>query len=69
MLDKFLALISLASLIGFVSVLITYIDEIDLTLVSVVVLIMAAYDFYLLNTAKPQAEDRAVEEEASRQGR
>jgi hypothetical protein len=50
MLDKVLATIAIACLIGFVSVLITYIRELDLTIVSVVVLIMASYDFFLLNT-------------------
>ncbi|HZA66109.1 MAG TPA: hypothetical protein VE592_04115 [Geminicoccaceae bacterium] len=66
MLDKALAVIAIASLIAFVGVLISYIEEIDLIVVSVVVLIMAAYDFYLLNTAKPEAEDRAAEQETPR---
>lgn len=66
MLDKALALIALSSLIGFVSILITYIDEIDLTVVSVVVLIMAAYDFFLLNRAGPKSGGRAVEQETRR---
>jgi hypothetical protein len=63
MLDKALATIALASLIVFVGVLITYIDEIDLTIVSVVVLIMAAYDFFLLNRSQPKPEDRTVRQE------
>jgi hypothetical protein len=63
MLDKALAVIAIASLIAFMGVLITYIREIDLTVVSIVVLIMAAYDFYLLNTAPPQSGDRPVEPE------
>jgi hypothetical protein len=63
MLDKVLATIALAALIAFVSVLITYIDEIDLTIVSVVVLIMAAYDFFLLNRSQPKPDDRAARQE------
>lgn len=63
MLDKVLATIALASLIVFIGVLITYIDEIDLTIVSVVVLIMAAYDFFLLNRSQPKPVDRAVQQE------
>lgn len=64
MLDKVLATIAIASLIGFVSVLITYIDELDLTVVSVVVLLMAAYDFFLLNRSQPKPEDRAARQES-----
>jgi ABC-type antimicrobial peptide transport system permease subunit len=64
MLDKVLATIALASLIVFVGVLITYIDEIDLTIVSVVVLIMAAYDFFLLNRARPKPENGAAQQQS-----
>ena len=66
MLDKALAVVAIASLITFMGVLITYIREVDLTVVSIVVLIMAAYDFYLLNKAPPQSEDRPVEQDTSR---
>ena len=66
MLDKALATIAIACLIAFVSVLITYVEEIDLTIVSVVVLLMAAYDFFLLNTAKTNPDDRSVEQEPPR---
>jgi hypothetical protein len=52
MLDKVLATIAIACLIGFESVLITYIRELALTIVSVLVLIMATYDFYHLNTER-----------------
>ena len=66
MLDKALAAIAIAALIGFMGVLITYVREVDLTVVSIVVLIMAAYDFYLLNTAPPQSKDRSVEQDTRR---
>jgi hypothetical protein len=56
MLDKFLAALSLCCLIGFMMFVVYYIAEPDLTLITVVVLVMAAYDFYRLNTTdKPKA--------------
>lgn len=53
--DRLLAVISLASLVAFVSVLIWYIAEPDLTIITITVLIMAAIDFYLL-TVKSQSD-------------
>ena len=47
-LDRFLAAISLASLVAFVGVLVWYIAEVDLTIITIAVLILAAIDFYLL---------------------
>lgn len=55
MLDKVLAALSIACLIAFVSVLVTYIDEIDLTIITAVVVIMALVDFYLL-TMRPKSD-------------
>ena len=55
MLDKFLAAVSLASLVAFVAVLIWYIAEPDLTIITIAVLILAAFDFYLL-TAKSSSD-------------
>ena len=66
MLDKALAAISIASLVAFVSVLIVYIAEIDLVVVSVVVLAMAAYDFFLLTRSEPQSGERANDHTAPR---
>ena len=66
MLDKALAAISIACLVAFVSVLIVYIGEVDLVVVSVVVLLMAAYDFVLLNRSPPQSDERAAEHEPPR---
>ena len=66
MLDKALAAISIASLVAFVSVLIVYIAEVDLVVVSVVVLVMAAYDFVLLNRSQPDSGERAAEREGPR---
>ena len=66
MLDKALAALSIASLVAFVSVLIVYIGEVDLVVVSVVVLVMAAYDFVLLNRSQPDSGERAAEREGPR---
>ena len=56
MLDKFLAALSLCSLTGFMLFVVYYIAEPDLTIITLVVLVMAAYDFYRLNTTdKPKA--------------
>lgn len=57
MLDKFLAAFSLCCLIGFMLFVVFYIAVLDLTIITVVVLVMATYDFYRLNTIdKPQAK-------------
>jgi hypothetical protein len=56
MLDKVLAVISLAGLITFVSILMVYVAEIDLTIITVVVLIMAVFDFYLLTRSPPKSD-------------
>jgi len=67
MLDKALAAIAIACLVAFVSVLIVYIAETDLVVVSVVVLAMAAYDFVLLTKSPPKSGDeRAAEHKAPR---
>jgi hypothetical protein len=59
-LDKFLAVFSLGGLIAFMAIAIYYIAEPDLTIVTVVVLLMAAYDFYRLNTTdKPKPPKEA----------
>ena len=51
MLDKVLAVVSLGCLIAFMAIVIYYIAEPDLAIVTVVVLLMAAYDFFRLNTS------------------
>jgi hypothetical protein len=54
-LDKVLSVFSLGCLIAFMAIVVYYIAEPDLTIVTVVVLLMAAYDFYRLNTSdKPR---------------
>lgn len=46
MLDKILGVAAILVLAGFMSVLIIFVPDIDLILVTVVVTGMAAYDFY-----------------------
>ena len=55
MLDRFLALISILTFAGFVGILIYYVTEPDLTIICVVVLLMAFFDFYLLTRARSRS--------------
>ncbi len=45
MLDKILAVISLAAFIGFMLIVLIWINEIDLWIISVMVMLMAVFDF------------------------
>ena len=56
MVDKILAVISLAGLITFVAILVVYVAEIDLTIITFVVLAMAVVDFYLLTRSAPKSD-------------
>lgn len=53
MLDKILGVVAIIALIGFMSVLVIFVPDFDLILVTVVVTVMAAYDFYI-NLFKPK---------------
>jgi len=54
-LDKVLAVLSLCGLVTFMGIVVYYIAEPDLLIVTVAVLLMAAYDFFRLNTTdKPK---------------
>ena len=58
MLDKFLAILSLGCLIGFMMFVVVYIAVPDLAIITLVVLVMASYDFYRLNTTvRPKRSD------------
>ena len=57
MLDKILALISICCFIGFVGILIYYVTEPDLTIICVAVVLMAVFDFFLLNRSKADKDD------------
>ena len=59
--DRILAALSLASLAAFVGVLIWYIAEIDLTIITIAVLIMTAIDFYLLTVKSPSKDERPTD--------
>ena len=61
MLDKVLAVFSLGCLVAFMAIVVYYIAEPDLTIVTVVVLLMAAYDFYRLNTIDKPRPPRATD--------
>lgn len=60
MLDKLLAAISIMCLAGFVGILIYYVAEPDLTIVCVVVVLMGAFDFYLLTRSKPAKDHESA---------
>ena len=45
MLDKIFAMVSLAAFISFTLIILVWINEIDLWVITVVVLVMAVYDF------------------------
>ena len=45
MLDKIFAMVSLAAFISFMLIILVWINEIDLWIITVVVLVMAFYDF------------------------
>ena len=46
MIDKVLAVISVACLIGFMGIIIWFVPDPDLVIVTIAVLAMALYDFY-----------------------
>lgn len=47
MLDKVLAIVSILGLIGFMGIVLVFINEIALWVIVCAVLLMAAYDFYV----------------------
>ncbi len=46
MLDKVLMTVSMLALIGFMGIVLVFVNELDLWLITVVVLVMAVHDFY-----------------------
>ena len=52
MFEKVLAVIALLTLAAFVGVVVWFVPELDLAIVSIVVLGMAAFDFYLMTFRK-----------------
>ena len=59
--DRILAALSLASLAAFVGVLIWYVAEIDLVIITIGVLILAAIDFYLLTVRAGSDQRRSTD--------
>jgi len=47
MTDKILALVALAALVGSLGILVIFVPEPDLIIVTLIALALAAYDFYL----------------------
>lgn len=46
MVDKFLAFFALVILAAFVGIIIVFVPELDLAIVTVITVVMAGYDFY-----------------------
>lgn len=59
--DRFLAAVSLASLAAFVGVLVWYIAEPDLIIITVAVLILAAIDFHDLTAGSQSDQGRSTD--------
>ncbi len=57
MLDKVLAIVAILTLFAFVSVVVWYVPEPDLTIIIVIVLVMAVFDFYLQTFRKKNSDD------------
>lgn len=59
MLDKVLATISITTLIGFMAIVVVWVNEPDLWIVTVIVLAMAVFDFVqTIRHADKKAEER-----------
>ncbi len=57
MLDKVLTIVAILTLFAFVSTVVWYVPEPDLTIITVIVLVMAVFDFYLLTFRKKNSDD------------
>jgi hypothetical protein len=57
MLDKVLAIVSILFLIASVGVVVWFVPEPDLMIISIIVLVMAVSDFYLLTFRKKNSDD------------
>lgn len=56
MVDRIIALLALGSFVLFISVIIIWVKEIDLIIISGLCMAMAAYDFYRMLVLKPWRE-------------
>ena len=61
MLDKFLAAVSILALISFMSIVVVWVNEPDLWIITVAVLAMAVYDF--VTTTRKNEEKNKVSNE------
>ena len=53
---KIIALLALACLVAFTGIVLAFVSEPDLIIITVVVLMMAAYDFYLQIFRAPKGD-------------
>lgn len=58
MMDKFLGFAAMAVLIGFMGILVAFVPSFDLIVVTVVVVVLAGYDFYYMLFVKDRNGER-----------
>ena len=54
--ERVIAIVALATLIGFMGIVLGFVTEPDLIVITVIVLVMAGYDFYRQLTGKPKKD-------------
>ena len=52
--ERLIAVIALACLVGFMAIVLGFVTEPDLIVITIIVLVMAGYDFYLQLFRKPK---------------
>ena len=57
MLDKVLTIVAILTLFAFVSIVVWFVPEPDLTIIIVIVLVMVVFDFYPLRFRKKNSDD------------
>jgi hypothetical protein len=57
MLDKVLAIVSILTLIASVGVVVWFVPEPDLIIITIIVMVMAVFDFYLMAFRKKNSDD------------
>ena len=57
MLDKVLAIVAILTLFAFVGVVVWFVPEPDLMIITVIVLVMPVFDFYLMTFRKKNSDD------------
>ena len=57
MLDKVLTIVAILTLFAFVSTVVWYVPEPDLTIITAIVLVMVVFDFFPLRFRKKNSDD------------